>query len=92
MQLSDQNPIFERHRSAAAHLAMMKSFVVSLPDKSSPDLTDIALSQATGKVTLAEADALRALRMAVIKPFSAEPTPPRRLTTYGAEHDGLDPF
>ena len=57
----------EQIESAAAHLEMMKTLVDDLPGKPSTELADVDLSQATGKMTAAEDDALRTLRTIIFK-------------------------
>jgi internalin A len=56
----------EQIERAAAHLEMMKTIVEALPGETTKELTS-ALGLATGQMTAAEADALRALRVLIFE-------------------------
>jgi Leucine-rich repeat (LRR) protein/GTPase SAR1 family protein len=57
----------ENIESAAAHLEVMKTIVNDLPNKPSTTKIDVDPNQATGKMTSAEGEGLRALRQVIFK-------------------------
>ena len=57
----------EQVERAAAHLEMMKTIVDALPGEPAKELSDVPQSPVAGKMTPAEGDALRALRVLIFE-------------------------